>query len=98
MNPEIINNLMVLAYLIGGTAGIAWLMGWALKRFVPRPVGALVAEPMSVPLNGHSDGQALASGTRLSPTLGQPCETQDYCRGKFPRRRSLAAWKTRSSR
>jgi hypothetical protein len=33
MNPEFINELKVVAYLIVGTIGIAWLAGWALKRF-----------------------------------------------------------------
>ena len=36
MNVEFINLLKVLAYLIMGTAGIALLAGWALKRLGPR--------------------------------------------------------------
>jgi hypothetical protein len=30
---EYVNGLMVLAYLMSGTVGIALLSGWALKRF-----------------------------------------------------------------
>ncbi len=29
------NSLLVLVYLVGGTLGIALLVGWALKRFGP---------------------------------------------------------------
>jgi hypothetical protein len=29
------NSLLVLVYLVGGTLGIALMMGWALKRFGP---------------------------------------------------------------
>jgi hypothetical protein len=35
VNPELVNLLKVVAYLIVGTIGIAWLAGWALKRFGP---------------------------------------------------------------
>lgn len=35
MNPEFVNLLKVLAYLIVGTVGIVLLAGWALKRFGP---------------------------------------------------------------
>jgi hypothetical protein len=35
VNPEFVNLLKVLAYLIVGTGGIVLLAGWALKRFGP---------------------------------------------------------------
>jgi hypothetical protein len=35
MNSDFVNLLKVLAYLILGTISIAWLAGWALKRFGP---------------------------------------------------------------
>jgi hypothetical protein len=35
MDPEMFNDLKVLAYLILGTLGMAWLGAWALKRFGP---------------------------------------------------------------
>jgi hypothetical protein len=33
VNSEFLNALLVLAYLAGGTVGIALLVGWLLKRF-----------------------------------------------------------------
>ena len=35
MDPGLFNLLKVPAYLIVGAAGIAWLVGWALKWFGP---------------------------------------------------------------
>jgi hypothetical protein len=35
VNPEFVNELKVVAYLIVGTISIAWLAGWALKRIGP---------------------------------------------------------------
>jgi hypothetical protein len=37
MDTDFVNLLMVAAYLIAGTVGIALLVGWALKRFCPPP-------------------------------------------------------------
>ena len=37
MDPDFVHLLMVTAYLIVGTIGIARLLGWALKRFWPPP-------------------------------------------------------------
>jgi hypothetical protein len=36
MNSDLANQLLVMAYLIVGTIGIALFAGWALKRFGPR--------------------------------------------------------------
>jgi hypothetical protein len=36
MNFDFANELEVMAYLIGGTVGIALFAGWVLKRFGPR--------------------------------------------------------------
>jgi hypothetical protein len=33
MKPEFVNVVLVLAYFVAGSAGIALLVGWALKRF-----------------------------------------------------------------
>ena len=33
MKPEFVNVLLVLAYFVAGSASIALLVGWALKRF-----------------------------------------------------------------
>jgi hypothetical protein len=33
---SILNGLLILVYLVLGTLGIAWLGGWALKRFKSR--------------------------------------------------------------
>jgi hypothetical protein len=33
VNPDFVNALLVAAYLLGGTIGIALLAGWALKKF-----------------------------------------------------------------
>jgi hypothetical protein len=33
MKPEFVNVLLVLAYFVAGSAGIALLVSWALKRF-----------------------------------------------------------------
>ena len=35
MDPELVDLLKVVAYLILGTVGIALLAGWAMKRFGP---------------------------------------------------------------
>jgi hypothetical protein len=35
MDPELVNLLKVVAYLILGTVSIALLAGWAMKRFGP---------------------------------------------------------------
>lgn len=35
VNAEFPNALLLLIYLAGGTAGIALLVGWLLKRFGP---------------------------------------------------------------
>lgn len=35
MDPDTLDTLKVLAYLVVGTLGMALLGGWALKRFGP---------------------------------------------------------------
>jgi hypothetical protein len=35
MDPELVNSLKVVTYLILGTIGIGWLAHWALKKFGP---------------------------------------------------------------
>ncbi len=51
MKTELFSLLMVMAYLILGTAAIAALMSWAIRRFGWPPSGG--RDPEAGPHSGH---------------------------------------------